>query len=144
MAYPLFRSVRPAPRADRENPVSRLSLFLTSLVAAIPGGILAALMVMTIVSNFNEMPTLFTVLASLVLAVSAFVTVLPLGILIFGPRQPGEPREEKELAAVEAAEADDLAAVEGLDAGEGDDFATAEIEIDDEFPDEEFNEDESL
>ncbi|MEX0701667.1 MAG: hypothetical protein WD069_06175 [Planctomycetales bacterium] len=116
--------------------MSKLSLCLTSLVAAIPGGILAALMVMTIVAKFGEMPTSFTVLASIVLAVCAFVAVLPLGILIFGPRRPGEAAEKKAAAAADE-EADEYVPEEAL--GE-DEFATAEIETSDEFPEEEFEE----
>ncbi|MEX0716504.1 MAG: hypothetical protein WD066_07955 [Planctomycetaceae bacterium] len=120
--------------------MSKLSLCLTSLVAAIPGGILAALMVMTIVSGFNKMPTSVTVLAGIVLAISAFVTVLPLGILLFGPRAPGEPEEKgEELAAVTADEADESAVAGAGDFGD-EEFATAEIETEEGFAEEEFEE----
>jgi len=73
------------PVAQRDT-VNKLSLAAVSLVAAIPGGVLAVLMALVFLRHAEHMKTNLLILAGLTLAVSALVTVMPLGILIFGSK----------------------------------------------------------
>ena len=65
--------------------MTKLNLILTSLVAAIPAGLLAYLIV-SVFLNFGLKGTMMTVLAGGTLATAVIVAVLPIGIAIFQPK----------------------------------------------------------
>ena len=131
--------------------MTKTSLCLTSLVAAVPGGWLAYLMVMGFLSNPGKkpgdgdvhVPTSVLVLSGILLAIGALLAVMPVGILLFaGPKTPkptpdadksGEPEPE---ATTEKAEpvAEDESELEVADAV---DAETVQYESDDQaIPDE--------
>jgi hypothetical protein len=84
--------------------VSKNGLFLTSLVAAIPGAVLACLMVMAFV-NYAGGPTWWVkILAGMLLLIGALLAAMPVGIFLFaGPRAEKPPKDE---AVERAASAD--------------------------------------
>lgn len=63
--------------------VSKISYASLALIAAIPGGYLSYLLVMTMLDNFGKMPGMFKILSCAILACSALMAVMPIGILIF-------------------------------------------------------------
>lgn len=77
--------------------MSKIGLFLTSLVAAIPGGFMAYLMVMAFL-NHSGGPSMWTkALAGMLLCIGGLLGVLPVGILLFaGPKTEKRPKEPKE------------------------------------------------
>lgn len=99
--------------------MSKNGLFLTSLVAAIPGVILACLMVMAFV-NYAGGPTWWVkILAGMLLLIGMLLTAMPVGIMLFaGPKAEKAPKTEKnEAAEKEAAEAESEAAGESARSG---------------------------
>ncbi|QDT43875.1 hypothetical protein Pan241w_39790 [Gimesia alba] len=138
--------------------MSKLQLPLMSLVAAIPGGFLTYLLVMAFLNHAEAMSTPLLGVAGLTLLLSGFLTILPIGALIFGPKgaskkkakdedQPEPAAEEDEYASDSAAELSDefaedefedddemAASGDDLDFGEEDEFSDSEIsgEIEDE------------
>jgi UPF0716 family protein affecting phage T7 exclusion len=88
----------------------------TSLVAAVPAAFLAFLMVSTFLGNADKMSGILMGLAGVTLLVSGLVAAMPIGILLFIP---------KEASAVGAQVAERKPAA---DAGE---LESGEIEIDD-------------
>ncbi len=86
--------------------MGKWSLAATSLVAAVPAGFLSYLMVMVFLERTEKLETPLKVWAGVMLAVSAFVTVLPFGILIFSPKardaKDAVDEESKKTDAMEA------------------------------------------
>jgi hypothetical protein len=80
--------------------VSKIGLFLTSLVAAIPGGFMAYLMVMAFL-NHSGGPNMWTkALAGMLLCIGGLLGVMPVGILLFaGPKTEKQPKEPKKKPA---------------------------------------------
>ncbi len=110
--------------------MSKLSLLLTSLVAAIPGGYLTYLMVMTFLNRADQMSGTLMGLAGLTLAMSACITLTPFGIAIFTPK--GEKVASAGSAQEEADVDEDLD--EDLDeeaGGFGDDPIPDDFEVED-------------
>jgi hypothetical protein len=103
--------------------VSKNGLFLTSLVAAIPGAVLACLMVMAFV-NYAGGPTWWVkVLAGMLLLIGMLLAAMPVGIILFaGPKAEKAPKTEKDEAAgkSESAEAESEAAGEPARSGASD------------------------
>jgi len=106
--------------------VSKIGLFLTSLVAAIPGGFMVYLMVMAFL-NHSGGPSIWTkALAGMLLCIGGLLGVLPVGILLFaGPKTeklPKEPKEKPgkkvESGEVEAESGEVEAELEEVDEGE--------------------------
>lgn len=114
--------------------MGKTGLFCTSLVAAIPAGYLSYELVHTFLTRAEGLETIMYVIAGLTLAISALITITPIGILLFSPSStaPAAPKEANEKAAADSTEAmgadDDLV-------DDADEFAAD----DDEF---EFEEDE--
>ena len=75
--------------------MNKLSLAAVSLVAAIPAGVLAVLMTLAFLRHAEHMKTSLLVLAGLTLAISALVTVMPLGILIFGSKEKQKSKADQ-------------------------------------------------
>ena len=78
--------------------MSKLQLPLISLVAAIPGGFLAYLLVMAFLNHAESMPT--------TLLMSGVLVLMPLGALIFGPKG-GAKKKGKDLEEAESFDEDD-------------------------------------
>jgi hypothetical protein len=87
--------------------VSKNGLLLTSLVAAIPGAVMACLMVMAFV-NYAGGPTWWVkILAAMLLLIGALLAVMPVGIFLFaGPKAEKAPRKEGEEAPAKAESAE--------------------------------------
>ncbi len=77
--------------------MGRGSFFMTSLVAAVPAGLLTAVLVQAFLSHVGSMTTVPLVLAGATLAISSFLVVTPFGILVFGG-----PKKKKVAAAKSA------------------------------------------
>lgn len=107
--------------------MSKSQLALTSLVAALPGGWLAYLMVMAYLGpGAGGWSIIVKGLTGTLLLVGATLAVMPIGILLFsGPKTPKAPKKKKadpqpeaEAAEVEAAEVEEREEVsEFTDAG---------------------------
>lgn len=108
--------------------MSKLNLMLLSLVAAVPGGVLAYLMVAAFLTRSGDMTGTFQILAGLTLVVSALVAVVPIGILLFSKKEP-KAEEEAEEGEPDASEDEELAD-EAVEPGFGD--VVDETEIPDE------------
>lgn len=110
--------------------MSKTHLALTSLTAAVPAGLLAFLIVSTFLSDsFDQMGGLLTVLAGLTLVVGSMVALMPVGILLFGPKSD-KPKKEKASKA-----SDDVVAVapssgelSAVDMDAADAFSDAEMD----------------
>ncbi|MCH9652316.1 MAG: hypothetical protein K0U86_17190 [Planctomycetes bacterium] len=145
--------------------MSKLQLPLMSLVAAIPAGFLTYLLVMAFLNHAEAMSTTLLGVAGLTLLLSAVLTIIPIGALIFGPKGDSKKKEKskgKDLGEADSAEADDdlvpdsaaelsdefgvdeyeteeedeLASGDDLDFGESDEFSDSEISS--EFEDDDF------
>jgi hypothetical protein len=73
------------------NLVSKMNLFLVSLVAALPGGVLSYILATNFIFSADKMEGMVQIVSGFTLAMSALVTVLPFGILIFGPKAEPKP-----------------------------------------------------
>ena len=112
--------------------MSKLSLLLTSLVAAIPGGYLTYLMVMTFLDRADQMSGTLMGLVGLTLAMSACVTLIPFGIAIFTPKgekvaSAGTAQEEADVDVDEDLDED----LDGEAGGFGDDPIPDDFEVED-------------
>jgi|GEM_PF-3828946 len=97
--------------------VGKNAFAATSIVAAVPAGILAAMIVMEgFLKHVSDMGGLLLGLTGATLGVSAFVVLIPFGILIFGGSK------KKRVVAVKAAKgkADAVVATEATDESEAD------------------------
>ena len=113
--------------------MSKMSLFSTSLVSALPAAYLAYLMVRAFLERAEAMESMFLVLAGTTLAVCGVLLLMPFCILIFakgpgGATKKKSKKKKKDKAGKKSAVADEsLGASEELDAGleeefEDDDF----------------------
>ncbi|QDV51986.1 hypothetical protein [Gimesia fumaroli] len=114
--------------------MSKLQLPLMSLVAAIPGGLLTYLLVMAFLNHAEAMSTTLLGVAGLTLLLSGFLTILPVGALIFGPKGASKKKSKsKDEPELEADEEDE------------DDFVSdSAAELSDEFAEDEFEEDDDM
>lgn len=122
--------------------MSKTSLALTSLVAALPAAYLTYIMVMTFLSHAGGMPMGLTVLAGLTLLIAVALALMPAGVMIFGEKLgAAAPKQFKQVPAVdehaeesfeeeaEIAETGEFESAEEIDSGdveaydEGDLFA---------------------
>ena len=108
--------------------MSNKQLSLTSLVAAIPGALLAALAVMAFIKYAGGPSITWKALAGTVLLIGGTLALMPVGILVFGgPKTEKAPKKDAEAkppegaveeGAVATASADDFVAeAEGQDEG---------------------------
>ena len=86
--------------------MGKFSLMAVSLVAAIPAGILSTLLVIAFLNHAGAMNVPFYILTGGSLALFAVITLMPVGILVFGAKQ--EPTAK--AGAKTSAEMDQLAA----------------------------------
>ncbi len=97
--------------------MSKKSLALVSLTAAIPALALTLLLAKSLLSSFGSMPGAMVGLVGLTLLASAFTSVLPVGIVLFGPKgeatakAPKPPKEKKGKKGKEDVEEAAVAAV---------------------------------
>jgi len=85
-----------------------------SLIGAVPGGYLSFKLVMAMLGHFRDMVGMMKVVVCLILLLSAFVTVIPIGILIFVKEEKKPKAKDEESAAGEVAddEVEDIPATE--------------------------------
>jgi hypothetical protein len=77
--------------------VTKNGLFVTSFVAAVPGGFLAYQMVMAFLKYSGGPTTWSKALAGMLLCVGGLLAVMPFGILVFaGPKTEKPPKKAKE------------------------------------------------
>ena len=126
--------------------MSKLQLPLISLVAAIPGGFLAYLLVMAFLNHAESMPTMLHAVAGTTLLMSGVLVLMPLGALIFGPKG-GAKKKGKDLEEAESFDEDDEELVsdsaaelsgefeeDDFDEADGDMFESAgDLEVGDDF-----------
>ena len=131
--------------------MSKLSLAGVSLVAAIPAGLLAWLLVDGFLNHFDKMPIALQGVAGLTLLVCALAVLLPPGVLVFGPKAAGTaaPASAKSASKKNKAAEEDLggdAELEELDAagGEIDEISPVDDVSDDLGEVEELSEEETL
>ena len=74
--------------------MSKLGLFGVALVAAIPGGILTVLLVMTFLGNADKLSGMLWAISVPTLLTSVLVTVLPVGVLLFGGKSDTADKDE--------------------------------------------------
>ena len=122
--------------------VSKISYASLALIAAVPGGYLSYLLVMTMLDNFGKMPGMFKILSCAILACSALMTVMPIGIMIFvrdeetatDDEAVDEIEDVEEVENVEVAETIDEeveeAPVEAFDSDEVEVTDTDQVEYD--------------
>jgi hypothetical protein len=120
--------------------VSKTSLALTSLVAAVPGLALLVLLILSFFSDpgFENMAGLLKYFAIAALLASAAVVLMPAGILVFAGRAGRETADESGEAAAEAKAADESDSAVESDA----ELAGHEEIAEDGFGEEEFGEEE--
>lgn len=125
-------------------PVSKMNLSLVSLVAAIPAGFLAFLLVNVFLTYAGAsspaglqttIPTMAYVFVGLALATSAVLVLMPIGVVVLGPKSEKKAKPAKD-DDVDSGELETTAA-----AGEG---ISDEIEVDDDIEVEEVEDDELL
>lgn len=98
--------------------MGRTQRALTSLVAAIPAGVLSYLLVMVFLNRADSLTTMTQVLVGLTLLCSVLVTLMPFGILVFGGKKAAAVDDDDRPSAskkaideedsVEAESADDI------------------------------------
>ncbi|MEZ6055738.1 MAG: hypothetical protein R3C01_03445 [Planctomycetaceae bacterium] len=79
--------------------MTRNSLALTSLVAAIPGGFMAYLLIMAFLSNPEKMPTMLNVVNGVALLVSVLLALGPIAILLFIRVKPSNEETAEAVGA---------------------------------------------
>lgn len=95
--------------------MSKLSFAALSLIGAVPGGYLLFRLIMAI-PHFREMVGMMRVVYCLILALSAVVAVIPIGILIFVKEEKAGPAKGEETET--EAEAEEVAAEEVAEVGD--------------------------
>jgi hypothetical protein len=83
-----------------------MNLFLASLVAAIPAGVLSYVLASNFIFAADKMEGMLQIVSGFTLAMSALVTVLPFGILIFGPKTEPAPEPVKKETPSSASQAE--------------------------------------
>lgn len=123
--------------------MSNIALVLVSLTSAIPGGVLTAMLVMNFLERADRLTGMLWIVSIATLLTSVLITLLPVGVLLFGPKTEKAGQEKKpevdeggleeaefaedEADLLEVDEEADLEDEEDLVAGEGD-----ELSMDDE------------
>ncbi len=131
--------------------VSKMSFTAISLVAAIPAGFLAYLMVMTILQDpgFDQLIGFLQIIVGLTLVAGTCVALMPIGILLFfnhspatqtvvaagGASKRARNEDSLETAAIDRDELDD--ALETFD-DDDEGFGSSAVHADDDYDDEDF------
>ena len=110
--------------------MGRTQRALTSLVAAIPAGVLSYLLVMVFLSKADSLKTITQILAGTTLLCSGLVTLMPFGLLIFGGKKAAADDEGKAASGkksdVDDEEVEAVADLEEVEESEeGDDSGSA-------------------
>lgn len=90
--------------------MSKITYAALSLIGAVPGAYLSYLLVMAMLGHFGDMAGMMRVLACGILALSALLAAMPVGIMIF-VREPGtaKPTSDEDAEEVEeVGEVDDV------------------------------------
>lgn len=102
--------------------MSKLSLAGVSLVAAVPAGLVAWLLVDGFLNHFDKMPMALQAVSGLTLLVCALAVLLPPGVLVFGPKAAAgaveKPASRKKGNAAEDEAGGDADLEEVADAGD--------------------------
>lgn len=85
--------------------MGRTQRALTSLVAAIPAGFLSYLLVMVFLNSADSLQTTTQAVVGATLLVSAFVTLMPFGLLVLGGKKAA--KDDEPAPAADAAVLDD-------------------------------------
>jgi hypothetical protein len=93
--------------------VGKTQRALTSLVAAIPAGVLTYLLVMVFLSRADTLKTMTMIVAFLTLACAMLVTLMPIGLLVLGGRKTKS--DDKPAAGAAGDESGEAALVEDAD-----------------------------
>lgn len=93
--------------------VTKMQTAAASLVAAIPAGILSALLVMMFLTHSQNLSGLLPVIVGLALVCAAVVVLMPFGILLFSGKAAAKGADKAGAKAVDADDAE-LSASEGL------------------------------
>jgi hypothetical protein len=105
--------------------VTKIGLFLTSFVAAVPGAGLAYLMVMAFLNHSGGASLWTKSLAGMLFVVGTLLTLMPFGILVFaGPKVEKAPKKQKDgeeagSAVVEAESGEAVVAADDEEGGSG-------------------------
>jgi hypothetical protein len=83
--------------------MTRTQTAATSLVAAIPAGILVALLVMTLLNHFGNLALMGQLLVIGTLVVTAVVALVPFGVLIFSGKKPAAAKKGAKASGEEDA-----------------------------------------
>ena len=108
--------------------VTKTQRMLTSLVAAIPAGYLALLLVMAMLNHAGDMNMMTYIVMGLTLLAAAVAVLMPLVILIGGNRKPAppkpaaKPKKGEDVAAID----DEVEVSEASSGSFGDDHLLAE------------------
>jgi hypothetical protein len=123
--------------------VTKSSLALVTIVAAIPGAFLAFVLVTSLLHFFSDMPGMFVGLVALTLLSAALAALMPIGVMLFSgksggavakaPKAEKPAKEKKGKKAKGEPEASDAAVAVVSDpeveiAAEGDEFFDADEE----------------
>ena len=95
--------------------MGRTQRALTSLVAAIPAGFLAYLLVDVFLKRADTLPTMMKVLVGVTLLSAALVALIPFGLLVFGGARKSADDGGKATAPRKGAKADDDEEVEAVE-----------------------------
>lgn len=79
--------------------MTRTQTAAASLVAAIPAGLLAALLVMAFLNHAENLSTMVQALVGGTLLITAVVALMPFGVLLFGGRKAAVKTKDKSPAA---------------------------------------------
>ena len=122
--------------------MTKYSLSAASLVAAIPAGFLAYLLVMAFLHQpgWEKMAGFFKIIAGLSLTLVTLMVLMPFGILIFGksPEKVEKPKKEEADDGEELAADDDKEEMGFED--EGEDISVADEDEDEMFADDDEDE----
>lgn len=105
------------PRRIRGTVVGRIQRALVSLVAAVPAGFLAFLLVNTFLNSADKLNTTFQVVCGVVLACVVVVILMPFALLIFGG--PKSKSDDDETPKGKSAD-EDVETIDDDDAAEAD------------------------
>lgn len=85
--------------------MTKSSTFLMSLVAAVPAGLLAFLLVMAFLSHADDMGGTLNAVVGVGLLAAVGTAVMPVGIVLFGgPKGPAKPKPPKKSKTEEPSE----------------------------------------
>lgn len=85
--------------------MSKKGLILTSLIGAVPGALMAALMVMAFINHAGGPTVLHKILSVLALLIGLLLAAMPIGILVLtGPKAEKQAAKKKDEAAEESGE----------------------------------------